>query len=65
MPARGTFPYVREYCGGRRSFTEVIGLSRFAIYVFDYGAPVGFRLAVRHPDRITAIISERQRLGKA
>ena len=39
-------------------FTEVIGLSRFAIYVFDYGAPVGFRLAVRHPDRLTAIISQ-------
>jgi len=36
----------------------VIGLRRFAIYVFDYGAPVGFRLAVRHPDRITAIISQ-------
>ncbi|HUN44790.1 MAG TPA: alpha/beta hydrolase [Acetobacteraceae bacterium] len=39
-------------------FTEVIGLSRFAIYVFDYGAPTGFRLAVKHPDRITAIISQ-------
>jgi pimeloyl-ACP methyl ester carboxylesterase len=39
-------------------FTEVIGLRRFAIYVFDYGAPVGFRLAVRHLDRITAIISQ-------
>jgi pimeloyl-ACP methyl ester carboxylesterase len=35
----------------------VIGL-RFAIYVFDYGAPAGFRLATRHPDRITAIISQ-------
>src|SRR6478672_7733299 len=39
-------------------FTEVIGLSRFAIYVFDYGAPTGFRLAVSHPERITAIISQ-------
>jgi pimeloyl-ACP methyl ester carboxylesterase len=39
-------------------FTEVIGLSRFAIYVFDYGAPTGFRIAVKHPDRITAIISQ-------
>jgi pimeloyl-ACP methyl ester carboxylesterase len=36
----------------------VIGLGRFAIYVFDYGAPTGFRLAVRHPERITAIISQ-------
>ena len=40
------------------SFTEVIGASRFAIYVFDYGAPVGLRLALTHPDRITAIISQ-------
>jgi pimeloyl-ACP methyl ester carboxylesterase len=39
-------------------FTEVIGLSRFAMYVFDYGAPTGFRIAVKHPDRVTAIISQ-------
>jgi pimeloyl-ACP methyl ester carboxylesterase len=40
------------------SFTQAIGLDRFAIYVFDYGAPVGFRLALAHPERITAIISQ-------
>ena len=39
-------------------FTEVVGFDRFAVYVFDYGAPTGFRLAVRHPERITAIISQ-------
>jgi len=39
-------------------FTECLGLSRYAIYVFDYGAPVGFRLALAHPDRVTAIISQ-------
>ena len=39
-------------------FTEVIGFDRYAIYVFDYGAPTGFRLAVKHPERITAIISQ-------
>ena len=39
-------------------FTEVIGFDRYAIYVFDYGAPTGFRLAVRHPERISAIISQ-------
>jgi pimeloyl-ACP methyl ester carboxylesterase len=39
-------------------FTEIVGLERYAIYVFDYGAPVGFRLAVKHPDRITGIISQ-------
>jgi pimeloyl-ACP methyl ester carboxylesterase len=39
-------------------FTDAIGLSRYAIYVFDYGAPIGFRLAASRPDRITAIISQ-------
>ena len=39
-------------------FTEVVGFDRYAVYVFDYGAPTGFRLAVKHPDRITAIISQ-------
>jgi len=39
-------------------FTEVIGFDRFAVYVFDYGAPTGFRIAVKHPERITAIISQ-------
>jgi pimeloyl-ACP methyl ester carboxylesterase len=38
--------------------TVVLGLDRFALYVFDYGAPVGFRIAARHPERITAIISQ-------
>jgi pimeloyl-ACP methyl ester carboxylesterase len=40
------------------SFTQTIGLERYAIYVFDYGAPVGLRLALAHPERITAIISQ-------
>jgi pimeloyl-ACP methyl ester carboxylesterase len=39
-------------------FTEQIGFDRYAIYVFDYGAPTGFRLAVKHPERITAIVSQ-------
>ncbi|HYL16579.1 MAG TPA: alpha/beta fold hydrolase [Terriglobales bacterium] len=39
-------------------FTQTIGIDRYAIYVFDYGAPVGLRLAVSHPERITAIISQ-------
>jgi pimeloyl-ACP methyl ester carboxylesterase len=39
-------------------FTQTIGLKRYAIYVFDYGAPVGLRLALAHPERITAIISQ-------
>jgi pimeloyl-ACP methyl ester carboxylesterase len=39
-------------------FTEALGLQRFAIQVFDYGAPVGWRLAAAHPERITAIITQ-------
>ena len=39
-------------------FTEAIGLQRFTIYVFDYGAPVGLRLALTHPERVSAIISQ-------
>jgi pimeloyl-ACP methyl ester carboxylesterase len=43
------------------AFTEVIGLKRYAIYVFDYGAPIGFRLALAHPERVTAThFAERQ-----
>src|SRR5262249_41737651 len=59
MPTRDVFTYTFENIANVIDrFTEVIGLGRFAIYVFDYGAPVGFRLAVRHPDRVTAIISQ-------
>jgi pimeloyl-ACP methyl ester carboxylesterase len=39
-------------------FTQTIGLNRYAIYFFDYGAPVGLRLALAHPERITAIVSQ-------
>ncbi|MGO9602329.1 MAG: alpha/beta fold hydrolase [Candidatus Binataceae bacterium] len=39
-------------------FIDVIGLKRFAVYIFDYGAPVGLRIAAKHPERITAIISQ-------
>ena len=40
------------------NFTQSVGLQRFAIYVFDYGAPVGLRLALAHSERVTAIISQ-------
>ena len=33
-------------------------MPRYALYVFDYGAPVGYRLAVKHPERVTAIVSQ-------
>ncbi len=40
------------------AFTRALKLNRYAIYVFDYGAPTGFRLAMAHPDRVTAIVSQ-------
>ena len=52
---RYTFAALAETVG---RFTEVIGLPRYALYVFDYGAPVGLRLAVAHPERVTAIVSQ-------
>src|SRR5881394_1564746 len=59
MPPRDKFNYTFDNISGVIGrFTEVIGFDRFAVYVFDYGAPTGFRLAVRHPERITAIISQ-------
>ena len=59
MPPREEFSYTFDNLAGVIDrFTEVIGFDRFAVYVFDYGAPTGFRLAVRHPERITAIISQ-------
>jgi len=52
---RNTFDQIAETID---RFTESIGFDRYAVYVFDYGAPTGFRLAVKHPERITAIISQ-------
>jgi len=40
------------------AFTEALGLTHYALYVFDYGAPTGFRLAMARPDRVTAIVSQ-------
>ena len=39
-------------------FTQALKIRRFALYVFDYGAPTGFRLAMAHPERVTAIVSQ-------
>jgi pimeloyl-ACP methyl ester carboxylesterase len=59
LPPRDAFTYtfarLAEVIG---RFTEVVNLKRFAIYIFDYGAPVGLRIAIKHPERITAIISQ-------
>jgi pimeloyl-ACP methyl ester carboxylesterase len=40
------------------AFVDALGLTRYGLYVFDYGAPVGWRHAVRHPQRIAAIVSQ-------
>ncbi|NII55574.1 alpha/beta hydrolase [Luteibacter sp. SG786] len=59
MPPRETFAYTFDHLADVIDrFTEVVGFDTFAVYVFDYGAPTGFRIAVRHPERITAIISQ-------
>jgi pimeloyl-ACP methyl ester carboxylesterase len=59
MPDRDKFSYTFDNIARIIDrFTEVVGLERFAIYVFDYGAPTGFRLATQHPERIAAIISQ-------
>jgi pimeloyl-ACP methyl ester carboxylesterase len=59
MPSARDFKYTFDAIADRIArFAEVIGLTKFAVYVFDYGAPTGFRIAMRHPERITAIISQ-------
>jgi len=58
-PARTAFAYTFDHLAEVIDrFTEVTGLDRYAAYVFDYGAPIGFRLALRHPERVTAVISQ-------
>ncbi len=58
-PERAEFDYTFENLTNVIDrFTETLGLDRYAVYVFDYGAPVGLRLALRHPERITGIISQ-------
>jgi pimeloyl-ACP methyl ester carboxylesterase len=59
LPARDAFEYTFDTLARVvQRFTEIIGLDRFAVYVFDYGAPTGFRVAMRHPERIAAIITQ-------
>src|ERR1700733_1178034 len=59
VPSRHTFKYTFENLAGVIDrFTELIALKRFAIYMFDYGAPVGLRIALKHPERISAVVSQ-------
>lgn len=58
-PPRGVFTYsfdkLADVVAG---FVDAIGLQRYALYIFDYGAPTGLRLAMKHPERVTAIITQ-------
>ena len=59
MPDRKTFPYTFDHLAEIiGDFVDQIGLKTFAIYIFDYGAPVGLRVALRFPDRISALITQ-------
>jgi pimeloyl-ACP methyl ester carboxylesterase len=59
VPEKRKYTYSFDALAGTvRAFTDALGLNRYAIYVFDYGAPTGLRLAMSHPERITAIISQ-------
>jgi pimeloyl-ACP methyl ester carboxylesterase len=58
-PPRAGFEYsfdnLAEVIG---SFVDALGFSRYALYIFDYGAPTGLRLAMKHPERVTAIVTQ-------
>jgi pimeloyl-ACP methyl ester carboxylesterase len=58
-PPRGKFDYTFDNLARViDGFVETVGLGRYALYVFDYGAPVGYRLAVAHPEQVDAIVSQ-------
>lgn len=59
VPAERNYVYSFDQLAATvNAFTEALKIRRFAMYVFDYGAPTGFRLAMAHPDRVTAIVSQ-------
>lgn len=59
VPQEKKYEYSFDALAGTiESFVEALGIARYAVYVFDYGAPTGFRLARRHPERVTAIVSQ-------
>lgn len=58
-PPRGTFDYTFDRLADViEGFTAALSLDQYVLYIFDYGAPVGLRLAMRHPERISAIVSQ-------
>ena len=58
-PPRGQFAYSFDSMAAvLEGFMAALGLPRYALYIFDYGAPAGLRLATAHPERVTAIVSQ-------
>src|ERR1700759_121690 len=58
-PPRGAFDYTFDNLAKTvGALVKALGIERFAIYLFDFGSPTGFRLALMHPERVTAIISQ-------
>ncbi|AET57169.1 hydrolase, alpha/beta fold family protein [Paenibacillus terrae HPL-003] len=58
-PDREDFQYTFDHITGIiETFIDKLGLVKYALYVFDYGAPIGFRIAMHHPERVTAVISQ-------
>lgn len=58
-PPRGEFTYTFDNLAAViDGFTEALGLNRYALYIFDYGAPIGLRLARAHPERVTGIVTQ-------
>ncbi|MEU6878188.1 alpha/beta hydrolase [Streptomyces sp. NPDC046712] len=58
-PSSAEFDYTfAELAALTVEFTEALGLDRFALYIQDYGAPIGLRLALAHPERVTAIVTQ-------
>jgi pimeloyl-ACP methyl ester carboxylesterase len=59
MPSRESFTYTFDALTDViEGFTDAVRFDRYALYVFDYGAPTGFRLAIRRPERVTAIVTQ-------
>ena len=59
VPAERNYTYTFDALAATiLAFTNALKLTRYALYVFDYGAPTGFRLAMAHPERVTAIVSQ-------
>jgi len=59
VPVERKYTYSFDALAGTiEAFMEALTIKRYALYVFDYGAPTGFRLAIAHPERVAAIISQ-------